>query len=186
MPASVPIVGAVRGRGALSNRSGRFETDQREDFDDGWTDRDAPPPRLDDTLTPLKSRTIISRNDSPDIGFDRSINPYVGCSHGCIYCFARPSHAYMGLSPGLDFETRLFFKPDAAKLLEQELSRPGYRPAFIQLGASREGGRSGEREIGREGGQDMLAPKSMGIKWSVTVIRVIRQRRPWTGRTPLW
>ena len=109
MPASVPIVGAVRGRGAKSNHTGRFEAGQRQDFDDGWSEVDDHPPRLDDTLTPLKSKTIISRNDSPDIGFDRSINPYVGCSHGCVYCFARPSHAYMGLSPGLDFETRLFF-----------------------------------------------------------------------------
>jgi len=136
MPVSAPIIGAVRGRGAQSNRSGRFEHDQREDFDDGWTEQDATPPRLDDSLTPLKSKTIITRNDSPDIGFDRSINPYVGCSHGCIYCFARPSHAYMGLSPGLDFETKLFFKPDAAQLLERALMKPNYQPAYIQLGAN--------------------------------------------------
>ena len=136
MPASAPIVGAVRGRGAKSNHTGRFEGAQREDFADGWTEQDAVPPRLDDSLTPLKSKTIISRNDSPDIGFDQSINPYVGCSHGCIYCFARPSHAYMGLSPGLDFESKLFFKPDAAALLEKTLSRPSYKPAHIQLGAN--------------------------------------------------
>jgi DNA repair photolyase len=136
MPPSLPIVGAVRGRGAKSNHSGRFNADQREDFDDGWTEEDATPPRLDDILTPVKSRTIISRNDSPDIGFDRSINPYMGCSHGCIYCYARPSHAYLGLSPGLDFETKLFFKPDAVRLLERELRKPGYKAERIQLGAN--------------------------------------------------
>ena len=136
MPASLPIVGAVRGRGARSNHSGRFNADQREDFDDGWTAEDPAPPRLDDVAAPIKARTIISRNDSPDIGFDRSINPYMGCSHGCIYCYARPSHAYLGLSPGLDFETRLFFKPDAARLLERELRKKGYAPARLQLGAN--------------------------------------------------
>ena len=136
MPASPPIVGAVRGRGAKSNHSGRFNADQREDFDDGWTEEDASPPRLDDIVAPINSRTIISRNDSPDIGFDRSINPYMGCSHGCIYCYARPTHAYLGLSPGLDFETRLFFKPDAVRLLERELRKKGYTPERIQLGAN--------------------------------------------------
>ena len=91
---------------------------------------------MDDSLSPLKSKTILSRNDSPDIGFDRSINPYIGCSHGCIYCYARPSHAYMGLSPGLDFETKLFFKPDAAALLEKTLSKPGYKPACVHIGGN--------------------------------------------------
>jgi DNA repair photolyase len=136
MNTSVPIRGAVRGRGAKSNRSGRFEAIQREDFDDGWTDGDPKPPRLDDTLTPLASRTIISRNDSPDVGFDQSINPYVGCSHGCIYCYARPSHAYMGLSPGVDFESKLFFKPEAAHLLERELSKRGYVCKPIHIGGN--------------------------------------------------
>lgn len=136
MAGSSPIIGAVRGRGAKSNRSGRFETAVRADFDDGWTQADAAAPRLDDSLTAMKSKSIISRNDSPDIGFDQSINPYVGCSHGCIYCYARPSHAYMGLSPGVDFESRIFFKPDAAVLLEKALSKKGYQPRFIQLGAN--------------------------------------------------
>ena len=136
MSRSLPIQGAVRGRGAKSNPTGRFEAAVREDFDDGWTEADLSPPRLDDTLTPLKSRTIITHNDSPDLGFDRTINPYVGCSHGCIYCFARPSHAYMGLSPGVDFESKLFFKPDAVQLLQRALSKPGYRPAYIQMGAN--------------------------------------------------
>ncbi|MDR3513426.1 MAG: PA0069 family radical SAM protein [Caulobacteraceae bacterium] len=136
MSPSVPIVGAVRGRGAKSNQTGRFESASRQDFDDGWTDDDAAPAQVDTTLTAEKARVILTRNDSPDIGFDRSINPYRGCEHGCIYCYARPSHAYMGLSPGLDFETRLFFKPEAAQLLERELSKPGYRPARVQLGAN--------------------------------------------------
>ena len=132
----IPIVGAVRGRGAKSNRVGRFEAAQREDFDDGWTVEDREPPRLDDTLTALKSKTIISHNDSPDIGFDQSINPYVGCSHGCIYCYARPSHAYMGLSPGIDFESKLFFKPNADILLERELSKRGYVCKPIHIGGN--------------------------------------------------
>jgi DNA repair photolyase len=136
MSSSVPIVSAVRGRGAKSNRSGRFEADQREDFDDGWGDDAAAPAQRPTTLTAEKARTIIARNDSPDIGFDRSINPYRGCEHGCIYCYARPTHAYLGLSPGVDFETKLFFKPQAARLLERELRKPGYKPARIQLGAN--------------------------------------------------
>jgi DNA repair photolyase len=136
MSPPIPIVGAVRGRGAKSSHTGRFEAATREDFDDGWDTADAAPVKLHTTLTAEAARTIISRNDSPDIGFDRSINPYRGCEHGCIYCFARPTHAYMGLSPGLDFESRLFFKPEAAALLERELSKPGYRPARIQLGAN--------------------------------------------------
>lgn len=136
MVQSAPIVGAVRGRGAKSNHTGRFERQQREDFDDGWTERDPQPPRIDDTLTPLKSKTIISHNDSPDVGFSASINPYIGCSHGCIYCYARPAHAYMGLSPGLDFESQLFFKPNAGKLLERELSAPRYKPQFIHIGGN--------------------------------------------------
>ena len=132
---ATPSLPHGRGRGALSNASGRYESLVREDFDDGWTTDDAPPPRLKTTLQADGARTILNRNDSPDIGFDRSINPYRGCEHGCIYCFARPSHAYLGYSPGLDFESRLFFKPEAAKLLERELSRPGYKPERIQLGA---------------------------------------------------
>src|SRR5579872_4821747 len=114
---------SARGRGAHSNASGRYEALVREAFDDGWTDADAEAPKLKTTLQPDASRTIIARNDSPDIGFDRSINPYRGCEHGCIYCFARPGHAYLGYSPGLDFESRLFFKPEAARLMEKELSR---------------------------------------------------------------
>jgi len=123
-------------RGAKSNETSRFESLIRQDFDDGWTQADAEAPKLKTTLQVDNARTILNRNDSPDIGFDRSINPYRGCEHGCIYCFARPTHAYLGLSPGLDFESRLFFKPEAARLLEKELSRPSYRPQRIQLGAN--------------------------------------------------
>lgn len=126
----------VRGRGARSNASGRFESQVREAFDDGWTLEDPEPGQLKTTLTAEKAKTIIAKNDSPDVGFSRSINPYRGCEHGCIYCYARPAHAYMGLSPGLDFESQLFFKPEAAGLLEKELSAPRYRPEFIHIGGN--------------------------------------------------
>ena len=135
--ACFPPLGGARGRGAKSNATGRFEAFTHQGFDDGWNelDEDAPE-RLETTLQVEKARKIITHNDSPDIGFNSSINPYRGCEHGCIYCFARPSHAYMGLSPGIDFETKLFFKPEAARLLEKELSRPAYRCERIQLGAN--------------------------------------------------
>ncbi len=126
----------ARGRAARSNSSGRFEAFARGAFDDGWAEDDPQPERRDTSLTAEAARVILTRNDSPDIGFDRSINPYRGCEHGCIYCYARPTHAYLGLSPGLDFETKLYFKPEAARLLERELGRPGYRPARVQLGAN--------------------------------------------------
>ncbi len=128
----------VKGRGAVSNRAGRYEPALRERVADGWADgrheEDDAPPRT--TLTRDTSRTIIARNSSPDVPFDRSINPYRGCEHGCVYCFARPTHAWLGLSPGLDFETKLLFKPEAAKLLEAELRRPGYRPAVMAMGTN--------------------------------------------------
>ena len=125
----------ARGRGARSNESGRFEREAREIVDDGW-DSLADLPPLQTQITHERPRTIITRNDSPDISFDRSINPYRGCEHGCVYCFARPSHAYMGLSPGLDFETRLFVKGGAADLLERELSAQGYQPRTIAIGTN--------------------------------------------------
>ena len=136
----------VRGRGARSNASGRFESQTREAFDDGWTLEDPEPAQLRTTLTAEKARTIIAKNDSPDVGFSRSINPYRGCEHGCIYCYARPAHAYMGLSPGLDFESQLFFKPEAARLLEKELSAPRYRPEFIHIGGNTDPYQPVERE----------------------------------------
>ncbi len=124
-----------RGRGAALNKSGRFEPVAYESFDDGWDSLEDLPP-LKTRVQEERARTIITRNESPDISFDRSINPYRGCEHGCIYCFARPSHAFMGLSPGLDFETKLFAKPNAAQLLERELSKPGYVPRVIAIGTN--------------------------------------------------
>lgn len=124
-----------RGRGAGLNPSGRFEPMQREAFDDGWQTLEELPPFKTEVQVE-KPRTAITHNESPDIPFDRSINPYRGCEHGCIYCFARPTHAYMGLSPGLDFEAKLFAKPDAAKLLERELAKPSYKPRVIAIGTN--------------------------------------------------
>nr|WP_244644707.1 PA0069 family radical SAM protein [Azorhizobium oxalatiphilum] len=126
---------ARRGRGATSNAAGRFEPAARILFDDGWQNLDDLPPFRTE-VTEEHARTVITRNQSPDIGFDRSINPYRGCEHGCIYCFARPTHAYQGLSAGLDFETRLFVKPDAPELLARELSQPRYQPRTIALGTN--------------------------------------------------
>ncbi|PWC56424.1 hypothetical protein TSO221_02290 [Azospirillum sp. TSO22-1] len=137
-----------KGRGAVSNRSGRFEPHARVFVDDGWTvDDDHDPPPLRTTLSVDTSRTIITRNSSPDIPFDRSINPYKGCEHGCVYCFARPTHAYLGLSPGLDFETRLFHKPDAPELLKKELRARGYTVAPMALGANTDPYQPVERDL---------------------------------------
>jgi DNA repair photolyase len=134
-----------RGRASVSNATGRFEPERREMFDDGWES-------LAD-LEPLKTevreefaKTIIATNDSPDIGFDKSINPYRGCEHGCIYCYARPSHAYWGYSAGLDFETKLTAKVNAAEALERELSKPGYKPSAIMLGSNTDAYQPTERE----------------------------------------
>jgi DNA repair photolyase len=124
-----------RGRGAGVNPSGRFEPVSRHVFDDGWDTIEELPPFKTEVQVE-KPRTIITRNESPDISFDRSINPYRGCEHGCVYCFARPTHAYMGLSPGLDFESKLFAKPDAARLLERELAKEGYQPKIIAIGTN--------------------------------------------------
>ncbi|WP_454918397.1 PA0069 family radical SAM protein [Xanthobacter sediminis] len=127
--------GRRRGRGAVSNGAGRFEPAARVRFDDGWQSlEDLPPFKTE--VTEERARTVITRNQSPDIGFDRSINPYRGCEHGCVYCFARPTHAYHGLSAGLDFETKLFVKPDAPELLARELSHPRYQPRVIALGTN--------------------------------------------------
>jgi DNA repair photolyase len=142
----------LRGRGAVSNAVGRYERHARVLIDDGWstgqpsghaTPNEWDEPTGEDALPPLQTeiiidatRTIITRNQSPDISFDRSINPYRGCEHGCIYCFARPTHAYLGMSPGADFESRLFVKPNAAELLAKELSAPGYTPKTIAIGTN--------------------------------------------------
>ena len=138
-----------KGRGAVSNRSGRYEAEERMAVDDGWSLAAAEEPeqtRLATRVTPDASRSVIARNDSPDVPFERSINPYRGCEHGCVYCFARPSHAWLGLSPGLDFETRLFAKPNAAALLEKELARPRYQPKVIAFGTNTDPYQPVERE----------------------------------------
>ncbi|MBK1662415.1 PA0069 family radical SAM protein [Paracraurococcus ruber] len=138
VPADALVSAARRGRGAASNPAVRYESTAREAFDDGWGSladlSDLPP--LPTTLVREKARTALAFNDSPDIGFDRSLNPYRGCEHGCVYCYARPSHAYVGYSPGLDFETKLLFKPDLPALLEKELRRPGYEARPVALGAN--------------------------------------------------
>src|SRR5512135_863140 len=136
-----------RGRGAQSNASGRYEPLARIAFDDGWRSLDELPP-FKTQVTIDATRKIITRNDSPDIGFDRSINPYRGCEHGCIYCFARPTHAYLGLSPGLDFESRIFYKPQAAALLTAELSKKGYACRPIALGTNTDPYQPIERKLG--------------------------------------
>ena len=135
----MPGASAIKGRGAASHVSGRFEKTVSHGEDDGWgslyaqDETDLLPP-LATQVTEERARSIISRNDSPDIGFSQSVNPYRGCEHGCVYCFARPSHAYLDLSPGLDFETRLFAKTNAAERLRHELAKPGYVPSTITLG----------------------------------------------------
>jgi DNA repair photolyase len=129
---------AFKGRGAVSNLAGRFDSTTLASIDDGWYQEEivhAP----SETVLPDKAKSVISRNNSPDVGFEQSINPYRGCSHGCVYCFARPTHSYLGLSPGLDFETKLFYKEDAAQLLEAELSKRGYVPKTFALGINTDG-----------------------------------------------
>jgi DNA repair photolyase len=136
-----------RGRGAQSNASGRYEPVARIAFDDGWKSIEDLPP-FATTVTEERARKIITCNESPDISFDRSINPYRGCEHGCVYCFARPTHAYMGLSPALDFESKLFVKPDAPELLERELSAPNYEPRVIAIGTNTDPYQPIERRYG--------------------------------------
>ena len=149
---SRPENGSVhKGRGATLNPKVRFESAAVDPFDDGWGSlaqarADDPPPRTE--VTPDASRSVIARNASPDIPFDRSINPYRGCEHGCVYCYARPSHAYLGLSPGLDFETRILAKLEAGPLLEGELARPGYRCQPIALGTNTDPYQPQERRLG--------------------------------------
>ncbi len=150
------IMPRPRGRGALSNRNGRFEPTATELVDDGWGSLAGDPeheiaPEIGAQLQTIigidTSRTIISRNDSPDIGFDRSINPYKGCEHGCIYCYARPTHTYLGFSAGVDFERRIFAKPNAPELLREALAKPGYRPQVIVIGANTDPYQPVERQM---------------------------------------
>jgi DNA repair photolyase len=144
---------SLKGRGATFNPPNRFRRDSRTPVDDGWAtpataedDEADAPARLQTTVRIQPARTIIARNDSPDIPFEQSINPYQGCEHGCVYCYARPSHARLDLSPGLDFETKLFAKPNAAELLRQELARPGYVCSPIALGSNTDPYQPIERE----------------------------------------
>ncbi|MEJ2308371.1 MAG: PA0069 family radical SAM protein [Gammaproteobacteria bacterium] len=138
----------IKSRGATLNPPNRFASTRTEAEDDGWGMLDEEPEALATTLTPDTSKSVIARNTSPDIPFDRSINPYRGCEHGCIYCYARPSHAWLGLSPGLDFESRLFYKPDAAAILKQELARKSYDCAPIALGPNTDSYQPVERRLG--------------------------------------
>src|ERR1700732_3214923 len=142
----LPRTAPRKGRGAISNEVGRFEPEQRFAVDDGWGSGEEPPSPLATSFTIDSTKTIIARNNSPDVGFDRSINPYRGCEHGCVYCFARPTHAYLGLSPGLDFESKLFAKPDAPQLLEKELAAQDYEPRMIAIGTNTDPYQPIERE----------------------------------------
>ena len=142
----IPTAG-FRGRGALSNPRNRFDSQHSEGVDDGWH-REDPEDTIATELRPDTTRSILSSNDSPDIPFDQSINPYRGCEHGCVFCYARPTHAYLGFSPGVDFETRLMFKAEAATLLRAELARPGYQCRHIMLGANTDPYQPVERRLG--------------------------------------
>ena len=168
-----------RGRGARSNRSGRYDTEKRETFDDGWESLAG----LEAVRTEVReerAKSIISTNDSPDLSFDQSINPYRGCEHGCIYCYARPTHAWLGHSPGLDFETKIYAKTNAAAVLEQELAKPGYVPKVIALGAVTDPYQPVERRLGitrqvlevleRAGHPVGIVTKSAGVARDVDIL----------------
>lgn len=148
-PAPVPIT-FMKGRGVGSNEGSRFNVHRREGFDDGWDIEDGVDAerKLATSVTVRDAKSVISYNSSPDIGFRQSINPFQGCEHGCVYCYARPSHAYLDLSPGLDFETKLFAKGNAAEVLRRELSSKAYAPEVIALGANTDPYQPIERELG--------------------------------------
>jgi DNA repair photolyase len=175
-----------RGRGARSNRSGRFETETRTDFDDGWQSLAELAPWRTEVRTET-ARSIIATNDSPDLSFDRSINPYRGCEHGCIYCYARPTHCYFGHSAGIDFETILYAKHNAAELLEAELAKPGYQPRTIALGAVTDPYQPIERELGitrsvlevleRTGHPVGIVTKSAGVVRDRDILARMAERR---------
>jgi DNA repair photolyase len=146
MISQIPPSG-LKGRGALANPASRYDRQQAQLVDDGWY-QDEPPSAISTELLIDTSRSVIARNDSPDIPFDQSINPYRGCEHGCVFCYARPTHAYLGMSPGIDFETRLTYKPQAAQLLRQELARPGYVCRHIMLGSNTDPYQPVEKQLG--------------------------------------
>ncbi|MFV0295041.1 MAG: PA0069 family radical SAM protein [Hyphomicrobiaceae bacterium] len=175
-----------RGRGARSNVVGRYEPETRTDFDDGWDSlRDLGPWRT--TVYSETAKSIISSNNSPDLAFDQSINPYRGCEHGCIYCYARPTHAYLGHSPGLDFETLLYAKTNAAELLETALAKPGYVPKILALGAVTDPYQPVEREkkisrevlrvLERAGHPVGIVTKSAGIVRDLDILSAMAARR---------
>ncbi|MGG5811816.1 PA0069 family radical SAM protein [Falsiroseomonas sp. CW058] len=180
---------ARKGRGAVSNPAVRYESTRTEAWDDGWGTLAAEfgeLPPLPTELTAEKARSALSWNDSPDIGFDRSINPYRGCEHGCIYCYARPAHAYVGLSPGLDFETRLMFKPNLPELLEKELSKPGYEAKPVALGANTDPYQPVERTLGitrrvlevleRFGHPVTIVTKGAGVLRDLDILKRLAER----------
>ena len=146
--AHVPV-SAIKGRGAATRLAHRFQSEQRDAFDDGWdaSSCDGEPTRPATEVTWEQARSVLTHNDSPDLFFDRSINPYRGCEHGCIYCYARPTHSYLNLSPGLDFETRLVAKRNVAQVLRSELARPSYRPALVSVGSATDAYQPVEREL---------------------------------------
>ena len=181
---------ARRGRGAVTNPAPRFDRQSAAGFDDGWSFLGAEPeplPPLATTLIRDAARSAISWNDSPDIGFDRAVNPYRGCEHGCIYCYARPSHAYLGYSPGLEFETQIVFKPDVAALLEQELRKPGYVPRMLALGSNTDPYQPVERTLRltrsvlevleRFGHPVSIVTKSAGVLRDLDILKRLAARR---------
>ncbi len=188
-PVPPPLRSPQRGRGATLNPRNRFDAREATPFDDGWetlTADFAELPPLPTTLTRDASRTVISWNQSPDIGFDRAVNPYRGCEHGCVYCYARPSHAYLGHSPGLDFETKLLFKPDVASLLEKELRKPGYVARPLALGSNTDPYQPIERtlKLSREVLEVMekfnhpvtIVTKSAGVLRDLDILQELAQR----------
>jgi DNA repair photolyase len=191
---------ARRGRGAVTNPASRFDATEAAPFDDGWNTlqsfADLPP--LPTTLTRDASKSVISWNTSPDLGFDRAVNPYRGCEHGCVYCYARPSHAYLGYSPGLDFETRLVFKPDVAALLERELNKPGYVAKPLALGSNTDPYQPIERTLKltravlevleRYGHPVSIVTKSAGVLRDLDILQRLAARklvRVWLSVTTL-
>ena len=200
VPDVAPSPIARKGRGAASDPAPRYDASSREPFDDGWSSltelADLPP--LPTTLQRDASRSVISWNTSPDVGFDRAVNPYRGCEHGCVYCYARPTHAYLGYSPGLEFETRLLFKPEVAALLERELRRPGYVAAPLALGSNTDPYQPVERTLQltravlevleRFGHPVSIVTKSAGVLRDLDILQRMAQRklvRVWLSVTTL-
>jgi DNA repair photolyase len=188
-PASTLRTGLRRGRGATVNPPNRFDAQASVPCEDGWETAaselaDLPP--LPTTLTRDSSKSVISWNQSPDIGFDRAVNPYRGCEHGCVYCYARPSHAYLGYSPGLDFETKLLFKPDVAELLAKELRKPGYVARTLALGSNTDPYQPVERTLkltrsvlevmDRTGHPVSIVTKSAGVVRDLDILRSLAKR----------